>query len=56
MMLDLTPKEITERKSLKINPNKTCQPVGAMYAALVYITVCLTAMDLKDAAHIIEHS
>ena len=34
MMLDLTPKEITERKSLKINPNKTCQPVGAMYAAL----------------------
>lgn len=33
-MLDLTPKEIKERKSLKINPNKTCQPVGAMYAAL----------------------
>ncbi|CDM70238.1 Nitrogenase molybdenum-iron protein beta chain [Clostridium bornimense] len=33
-MLDLTPKEITERTHLKINPNKTCQPVGAMYAAL----------------------
>lgn len=33
-MLDLTPKEITGRKGLKINPNKTCQPVGAMYAAL----------------------
>ncbi|MEQ8196662.1 MAG: nitrogenase molybdenum-iron protein subunit beta [Clostridiaceae bacterium] len=33
-MLDLTPKEITERKAIKINPAKTCQPVGAMYAAL----------------------
>lgn len=33
-MLDLTPKEITERKALTINPSKTCQPVGAMYAAL----------------------
>lgn len=33
-MLDLTPKEVKERKALKINPAKTCQPVGAMYAAL----------------------
>lgn len=33
-MLDLTPKEIKERKAIKINPSKTCQPVGAMYAAL----------------------
>ena len=33
-MLDLTPKEITERSALRINPCKTCQPVGAMYAAL----------------------
>ncbi len=33
-MLTMTPKEITERSSLKINPCKTCQPVGAMYAAL----------------------
>ena len=33
-MLDATPKEIIERKGLKINPSKTCQPVGAMYAAL----------------------
>lgn len=33
-MLDLTPKEITERTALRINPAKTCQPVGAMYAAL----------------------
>ena len=33
-MLDLTPKEIKERKALKINPAKTCQPIGAMYAAL----------------------
>lgn len=33
-MLDWTPKEMTERKSLKVNPAKTCQPIGAMYAAL----------------------
>ncbi|SFR58317.1 nitrogenase component 1 [Anaeromicropila populeti] len=33
-MLDYTPKEITERKAIVINPAKTCQPVGAMYAAL----------------------
>lgn len=33
-MLDLTPKEIKERSALRINPCKTCQPVGAIYAAL----------------------
>ncbi|MCD4754479.1 MAG: nitrogenase molybdenum-iron protein subunit beta, partial [Deltaproteobacteria bacterium] len=33
-MLSMTPKEITERKALRINPAKTCQPIGAMYAAL----------------------
>ncbi|MDR2295831.1 MAG: nitrogenase molybdenum-iron protein subunit beta [Clostridiales Family XIII bacterium] len=33
-MLDLTPKEIKARKALRVNPCKTCQPVGAMYAAL----------------------
>lgn len=33
-MLDVTPKEISERSALRINPLKTCQPVGAMYAAL----------------------
>jgi len=33
-MLNYTPKEITERTALRINPCKTCQPVGAMYAAL----------------------
>ncbi len=33
-MLDLTPKKIEDRKALTINPAKTCQPVGAMYAAL----------------------
>lgn len=34
-MLDCTTKEIKERKSGgMINPAKTCQPVGAMYAAL----------------------
>lgn len=33
-MLDFTPKEIKDRKALTINPAKTCQPIGAMYAAL----------------------
>lgn len=33
-MLDYTPKEICDRTALKINPAKTCQPVGALYAAL----------------------
>ena len=33
-MLDYTKKELTDRKALTINPAKTCQPVGAMYAAL----------------------
>lgn len=33
-MLDLTPKEITKRSGLVVNPAKTCQPIGAMYAAL----------------------
>jgi nitrogenase molybdenum-iron protein beta chain len=33
-MLEATPKEVIERKSLRINPAKTCQPIGAMYAAL----------------------
>jgi nitrogenase molybdenum-iron protein beta chain len=34
MLLRHTPKKITERKALTINPAKTCQPIGAMYAAL----------------------
>lgn len=34
MLLRHTPKEITERKALMINPAKTCQPIGAMYASL----------------------
>ncbi len=34
MLLRHTPKEITERSALAINPAKTCQPIGAMYAAL----------------------
>ncbi|MGM0509112.1 MAG: nitrogenase molybdenum-iron protein subunit beta [Fusobacteriota bacterium] len=33
-MLDFTPKKITKREGLVINPAKTCQPIGAMYAAL----------------------
>jgi len=34
MLLRHTPKEITERSALMINPAKTCQPIGAMYASL----------------------
>ncbi|MHB8062014.1 MAG: nitrogenase molybdenum-iron protein subunit beta [Ruminiclostridium sp.] len=33
-MLKLTPKETSERSALTVNPCKTCQPVGAIYAAL----------------------
>jgi nitrogenase molybdenum-iron protein beta chain len=34
MLLRHTTKEIKERTALTVNPAKTCQPVGAMYAAL----------------------
>ncbi len=33
-MLEGTTEEIRERKALRVNPAKTCQPIGAMYAAL----------------------
>ncbi|MCB1128835.1 MAG: nitrogenase molybdenum-iron protein subunit beta, partial [Verrucomicrobiae bacterium] len=33
-MLNATTAEHTERKALRINPAKTCQPIGALYAAL----------------------
>ncbi|MHB1127061.1 MAG: nitrogenase molybdenum-iron protein subunit beta [Bacillota bacterium] len=33
-MLDSTPQEILKRAGGVINPAKTCQPIGAMYAAL----------------------
>lgn len=34
MLLRHTTSEIKERKALMVNPAKTCQPIGAMYAAL----------------------
>ena len=34
MLLRHTPEELVERSALTVNPAKTCQPVGAMYAAL----------------------
>ncbi len=34
MLLRHTPKEVVERQALTVNPAKTCQPIGAMYAAL----------------------
>ena len=34
MLLRHTTKEMIERKALTVNPAKTCQPIGAMYAAL----------------------
>ncbi|MDR2593074.1 MAG: hypothetical protein LBC59_09800 [Chitinispirillales bacterium] len=33
-MLDMTTKDVKVREALRVNPCKTCQPVGAMYAAL----------------------
>ena len=33
-MLNGTTAEIKPREALRINPAKTCQPIGAMYAAL----------------------
>lgn len=33
-MLDMTPKEIMEKRHITINPCKTCEPVGAMFCAL----------------------
>jgi len=33
-MLEGTTSEIRERKALRVNPAKTCQPIGAMYASL----------------------
>ena len=34
MLLRHTNKDIKERKALNVNPAKTCQPIGAMYASL----------------------
>lgn len=34
MLLRHTPTEIKKREALVVNPAKTCQPIGAMYAAL----------------------
>ncbi|MDD5171073.1 MAG: nitrogenase component 1 [Syntrophales bacterium] len=34
MLLRHTPENLTHRSALTVNPAKTCQPVGAMYAAL----------------------
>lgn len=34
MLLRHTPNEVADRQVLSINPAKTCQPIGAMYAAL----------------------
>jgi len=31
-MLDYTPKEMTKRETLVINPAKICQPIGAILA------------------------
>ena len=34
MLLRHTTADVMERSALTINPAKTCQPIGAMYAAL----------------------
>ena len=41
MLLRHTTAEVKERSSLTVNPAKTCQPIGAMYAALG-INKCLS--------------
>lgn len=33
-MLSATKAEVSERSALRVNPAKTCQPIGAMYASL----------------------
>ena len=54
MLLKHTPKEISKRSALTINPAKTCQPIGAMYAPWVCTGVCRTATVPKGAAPTIE--
>ena len=49
MLLRHTPDKITERSALTINPAKTCQPIGAMYAALG-IHNCLPTATAPRAA------
>ncbi len=48
-MLNHTPTEVAERSALRINPAKTCQPIGAMYAALG-IHRCLPTATARRAA------
>ena len=50
MLLRHTPKEINERKALTVNPAKTCQPIGAMYAALGIHGACRTVTARRVAA------
>ncbi len=54
MLLRHTPTEIKERSALTVNPAKTCQPIGAMYAALgIKGAACRTATAPRAAAPII---
>jgi len=53
MLLRHTTADVMERSALTINPAKTCQPIGAMYAALGCITACPIATGRRDAAPII---
>jgi len=50
MLLRHTSKTITERAALVINPAKTCQPIGAMYAALGIHGCLPTVMAPRAAA------
>jgi nitrogenase molybdenum-iron protein alpha/beta subunit len=44
--------DVTRRNALRINPAKTCQPIGAMYAALGIHSACRTATARRAAAPI----
>jgi nitrogenase molybdenum-iron protein beta chain len=50
MLLRHTRPEEHIREALTINPAKTCQPIGAMYAALGIHSCLRTVMVLRAAA------
>ena len=49
-MLDLTPKTHVNRSGVLINPCKTCQPVGALFAALGVAIPLLARVKLGSTA------
>jgi nitrogenase molybdenum-iron protein alpha/beta subunit len=54
MLLRHTSNKVADRHALTVNPAKTCQPIGAMYAAFGVHIVFLTAMAHRVAVLITE--